>query len=377
MLCTLVAALAIAQSQPQKTVLPNGAVVYAERTATNGFTLQLFVSCMGAKEQAPGLRHLIEHLVAKGRTKDIDAKLESRGLTLSAETLRDGIRFEIEGASENAPTAIEAVKELLTLREITDEEVAKELKVIEQERAVRSSASKIVAGLWKQAFDEPDLFGTNDGLAKTSAADVRAGFASLFRPESIAVAIVGGIDAGASEKALIEALKSLPVQGPVPRANRTLIDQRQQAVVPGAAGSGRAVAIGPMSRTESLAVIAAALAIANETPGAQVLYTPSAIGGLVCIVHTRLDGFADTDRLVTNEAPRLYPSGLAAVRLWADTADASSRIKSRMYAQQLTAETYFRMEDLKLRAATVSQADFIAALQKFRSGACVRVGGVR
>ncbi len=375
MLCTLVAALAISQDQPQKTVLPNGAVVYVERMDSPGFTLHLFVSTMGAKEQSPGLRHLLEHLVGKGN--GLDAKLESRGLTLTAETLRDGVRFEIEGNANSAAVAIEALKELLAPRTLTQEEIDKEVRIVSQERPVRSNASRLATGLWKQAFDEPDMMGTDEEIAKATPDSLKQLFTSMWRPECLTIAIVGGIDVVQSERAIIEIVRPLQSQGAVNRTARTAKEQRGEGIVPGATGSGRAVAVGPMSRAESLAVVAAALAIANETPGTQVVYTPSSIGGLVCIVHPNREGFLDTDRLVTNEGARLYPSGLAAVRLWVATADGLPREKARMYGQQLSAEPYFRMEDLKNRAAVVSQAEFVAALQKFRTGACVRVGGVR
>jgi len=377
---TLIAVLAISQSGPQKATLPNGAVIYAESMdGAKGFALHLFVSAMGAKEQdgQQGFRHLLEHLVAKGRSRDLAAKLESRGLTLTADTLRDGIRFEIEGASQDVAFAIAALDELLTLRDIQQEEIDKEVRIIGQERPTRSNAARLASGLWKQAFGESDLIGTDAEIAKATPELLKKAHAELFRPESMAVAIVGDIDRPECMKALAALIGPLAQKGPATKVVRTVIEQTREGVVPDAHGAGRAVAIGSMSRAESLAVIAAGLSIANEIPGAQLVFTPTAIGGLVCLVHPTRQGFDDLDRLVTSESARLYTSGIVALRLWAQTADELPREKARMFGQMLSAESYFRTEDLKTRAAQVSQSDFVAALQRLRTRQSVRVGGVR
>jgi hypothetical protein len=373
LLLSLVAALAFGQSGPQKTTLENGATLYAERVEARGFTLHFFASNGGAPEDGTGARHLLEHILAN--SPGLDEKLELKGLSLSADTTRDGIRFEIEG--NDALLAISALKDFVNWRTVTQEEIDKEARVIAQERPVRSNATLLASGLWKQAFNEPDIMGEQDQLAKTTPEKLRQVFDSHFRPERMSVAIVGDIDQVECIEAMRAIVAPLKQVGTSTPAQRNVVEQTNRGVVPGASGVGRAVLIGSSSRAESLAVLAAALAIANETPGAQVVNSVTPIGGLVCIVHPSRDGLDDVDRMVTSESARLYTPGLTAVRLWAATTQGLTREKARAYGQMLAHESYFRMEDLVSRAGLVSQSDFMVAMNKFRTGACVQVGGVR
>jgi hypothetical protein len=302
-------------------------------------------------------------------------KLESKGTTLTAETLRDGIRFEIAG--KDPDLAIQALGEFLTLRTLTQEEIEKEVRIIQQERPVRSNTALIAAGLWKQAFAEPDLMGSDEDLAKATPAALKEVFDSLFRPERMVAVIVGDIDQMKCVQAFNALFASLKPVGQVANLTRSPLEQKNEGVVPSASGVGRAVAIGSSSKAESLAVLAAALAVANEFPGTQVVFTPSSLGGLVSIVNPSKDAFDDLDRVVTNESARLFRSGSLALRLWAASTDSSLRDKARTYGQMLAHENFFRMQDLVSRAGQVSQSDFALAMNKFRSGVCIRVGGVR
>ena len=129
MIVPLLLALATLQAQDapvQKLSLPNGVVLYAEEMPkSQGFSLLFFVSTLGQPEAegVAGQRHLLEHLIAKGQNRDLDAKLEVRGVSLTADTLRDGIRFEMEGPSDQLSMAIESLKELITVPSFESEEV--------------------------------------------------------------------------------------------------------------------------------------------------------------------------------------------------------------------------------------------------------------
>ena len=381
LLVSLFAALAIAAPAQQKTTLDNGVMVYAERMeSAHGFTVHLFVSTWGAPEQEGqhGWRHLIEHLAAKGRNKDIDAKLESQGLTLTADTLPDGIRFEIEGSGGKEAIAIEALRDLLAFPVLTLEEIAREAQVMAQESAVRSSSAKVTAGLRKQAFaGQSDLMGDAAEIAKATPAALAELYASLFRPESMTVAVVGDVNAMRAVETVTAVFGPLQTKGRPNRTPLNALPQTQEGFVQGASGAGRAVVVESTGKSDTLAVIAAGLAIASEVPGARLVYTPSPHGGVVCLTHPSRTGFDDLDRLVTREGSRLLATGLASVRLWADTASSLTRDKARLYGQMLGLEPYFRMEDLRTRAYEVDQATLLAALQRFHTSKCVRVGGVR
>lgn len=381
MLVTFLAALAVAGPAPQKTTLDNGVMVYAERMdSAPGFTVHLFVSTWGAQEPEGqrGWRHLIEHLVAKGRNKDLAAKLEAQGLTLSADTLPDGVRFEIEGSAGKEAQAIQALRDLLAFPALTQEDVAREARIMEQESAVRSSSAKIAAGLRKQAFAaQSDLMGDAADIAKATPAALAELYAGMFRPESMSVAVIGDVNAMKAVEAVTSALGTLPKQGRPDRTPLNALPQAQEGFVQGASGAGRAVVVESTGRSDTLAVIAAGLAIASEVPGARLVYTPSPHGGVVCLTHPSRTGFEDLDRLITREDARLLPTALVSVRLWADTAGSLTRDKARLYGQMLGLEPFFRMEDLRTRAYEVDHAAARNALQKFHTSKCVRVGGSR
>lgn len=387
----LTAALAQVRDTPQqKTTLPNGVVLYAEEMPrANGFTLHLFVSTLGHPEPEGqrGHRHILEHIVAKGPNRDIDAKLEVLGLTLTADTLRDGIRFEIEGAPGQFSAAVQSMKQLVAdagmesgfLADLDDELVAKEVEIVRQELAVRTVPNKLTAALWTHAFGDQatDPYGTADGRASVSADALRTVYRQTFRASSITVVAVGRINAATAIESLKRAFIGLKVSDPVEPARRKAAEPDGELFVPGVPGAGRSVVVGSLADPDTIAVMAAALAVQSEVPGAVAIYTPTPFAGLVSVVHPRHSGFADVDRTVSRDGARLFSTGLAAVRAWVDAIDAAPREKARVYGQMLLMERGFRLDDLKARAVRLDQASFAAALRKFHSAGCVRVGGVR
>ena len=384
LLSALVAATVFAQ-EPQiaaqrKVVLDNGASLYSERVeGAQAFTLHLFVSAMGEPEQEGqrGHRHLLEHLVAKGRAKDVDARLERMGLYLTADTLQDGLRFEIEGAPEHATDAIEALKELLEFSPPSEEELARELKVIGEETGVRTYASRMFGALNEAGYGSPDPLGTQADLAKANAESLRSLYRSLFVPGRISVAVVGEVDPTKVVEQLTSVLGALQGGDRPTRRQRTLVSHLKEGFVQDSNGSGRGVAVGSLSQPETLDVLAAAFAISSEVPGAQVMYSVSPIGGLVCVVHPSREGLAGVDDLIAGQSSRLYRTAVSSLRLWVSTAEKSTRERARFYGQMLSVEGFFRMEDVARRAEQVSQAGFVNALRKFDSRVAVRAGGVR
>ena len=380
MLVTLFAALAIAHTQ-EKAPLPNGAAVYAERMPdARGFTLVFFVSSFGHPEAEgrSGFRHLLEHFVAKGTGRDLNDKLEAKGMTLNASTLPDGIRFEIEGPAGAVPDAIIALKDLLAFTPPTQEEISKEAQIIAQEAAIRSPGSALSAALRSQAFAiQGDMMGKDEDLAKATPDALKGLYDSLFRPEALCVAVVGDIMEHDAVQALTALLQPLKPKGRVPNEALKAVPQTQEAIVGSTNGSARGAVVGSFGKSETLATIAAALAIASEVHGAHVVVGVSPIGGVVSIVHPVRGGLDDVDRLVQREPDRLLVIAKSAVRLYASTTNGECREKAEAFAQMLLTEPYFRMQDVIARAGDLTQADIAAALQKFLTANCVMAGGTR
>jgi hypothetical protein len=218
--------------------------------------------------------------------------------------------------------------------------------------------------------------GAPEDLAKATPEALKEVYAELFAPARLSVALVGDVDPNDAAMRLTEVFHALRGPDRPAKQERRLVSTTS-GFVGDAPGSGRGALIGSMSRQDTLDTMAAAFAIASEVADAQVMVTVSPLGGLVAVVHPSREGLDGVDDLVAREANRLYKTGLATVRLWAETAAATPREKARAYGQMGLLEGFFRMEDHVRRAAAVSQAGFVEALKKFDSRNCVRVGGVR
>ena len=385
MIAPLLLALCARQAQDapiQKLSLPNGVVLYAEEMPkSSGFSLYLFVSSLGRPEPegVVGQRHLLEHLLAKGTNRDLDAKLEVRGVSLAADTLRDGIRFEIEGPSDQLSMAIESLKELVTAPSFEKEEVEREVRVIEQEFALRSVSSRLTAALWEHAYgeEESDPYGSVAGLSTATPETLAATFAGLFKASSMTVTVVGDIDAGSAIAAMTSAFQNLDKNDLSERNDRKQFTRTSVGFASSTPGVGRAVFVPSFDHATTLAVLAAAFAISNEVNGAQMVYTPTPLGGLVSVVHPQREGLATVDGVIRGSPGRLFVIGRTALKAYFETIDDRSRDKARVYGQMLLLKRSFRIDSVKRLAASVTEQQFMAAVMKFHSSNAVRVGGTR
>src|SRR5688500_3617518 len=94
----LLAAATQDESPRLRTVLPNGAIILAERMpSAPTVSVQLFASSKRVPETAEthGRRHLLEHILAKGPKKNLDTRLESSGAFLEAFTHRDAMQLGV------------------------------------------------------------------------------------------------------------------------------------------------------------------------------------------------------------------------------------------------------------------------------------------
>lgn len=385
MIAPLLLAISAYQAQDapiQKQTMPNGAVLYAEEMPkARGFSLHFFISTLGHPEPASmtGQRHLLEHLLAKGQNRDLDAKLEVLGVSLSADTLRDGIRFEIEGPGEQLNFAIESLRELVTKPTFKKEEIENELKVMNQEFALRTVNSRLSAAIWEHAYGEKesDPYGTEEGLAAATPESLGAVFNNLFKPSSMTVTVVGAIDAGEAMSAMKEIFSKLEGTVTTERADREPASNNSVGFAKNTPGVGRAVYVPSLDHASTLPVLAAAMALSMDIEGSSVVYTPTPLGGLVSIVHPRRTGLAGLDTSIRGAPQRLYGLGRAALRVYFDTIDAQSREKARLYGQMLLLQRSFKIDSVKHQASLVSQSQFRTALQKFHTSNAIRVGGTR
>lgn len=370
------AGLAASPSLDQKAVLDNGAIVYtANVPTTNVFYLQLFLAIPRNLEGAD-LRHFMEHLIAKGQNKDLDAKLEARGITLTAETLHDGVRFGMEGPSEAVSAAVSALSELLVAPRLVSEEIEKEAKIMAQEEIVRPWSARLIAKLWESAFgtDGRDPFGSLESVRSQDLQALQATFESLMSNCTVSVSVVGDI----SERPVFEMVSNVVGARAKPAdidAPRVPLEVSIEQSVPDAKGRARGVACESLGKKNTLASLAAAFGLAAEVPGASIAYTPGPRGGVVAIIHPNRSGLDRVDTLIDAYSDQIATNGQATLLDWIDGLEKSPRERARTYSQTLPGESFFRIEDVRLRASRMESADIVSALDEFRAGKCYSAAG--
>jgi predicted Zn-dependent peptidase len=150
LICSL-ALLGQAESSVVQKELPNGAKFRIEATPGTGtLMIALYASEAGLPNDGgvPGTRHLLEHLIAKGGDRLLDTKLESVGLSLTAFTERDGTAFVVMGSSRQSVLGIESLRDLLEPLRVDVEELAVEIKILEQESALRADYEPFLDRAW-------------------------------------------------------------------------------------------------------------------------------------------------------------------------------------------------------------------------------------
>ncbi len=235
-----------------------------------------------------GFRHLLEHLVALGPSRDLDLKLEAAGGGLTADTYRDATHFRIWGPPGELRTLVAALKEVLRPPRIEEALLQRELAILREEEALRDSDSLAGAELWRMAFGDAGLdpFGDLDAMSRATPQQLQGLWSGLF---------VGG------NMALIAC---------VPDQARTWADEIRRAVVwprgdarsaasvrsarPRASAASdringvyRAVPVRGMDSEETAEALAGALLLASKVEGSRVLYTPSDLPSLLIVGESR------------------------------------------------------------------------------------------
>ncbi len=305
-----------------RTPLSNGAAVFVEAMSkAKTVSVQLIAAARGCEETpaTSGLRHLLEHLLVKGRGKDLDYRLESQGMFLSAETFRDFTKIEVACAPDKLGVALSALSELLAPPEIGAEEIAREARIMAEEAALHDAPRRLSAELWSRAFGPigADPSGSLEVVAAATPEALRALHARHFRASNLVLAIAGPVSVDAATREARKVLEGLPKSETGAWAPREPSDGGSLAVQ-NALGEARAAVAPGISEPRTAWLLAAALAIAGELPAAFVTYTPSIRPGLVIVGRAASDG--RLSRLLqsfrASDETRLFEAGKSLARRW-------------------------------------------------------------
>lgn len=234
LLLSLAAAGAPASAAPldprhiKSATLGNGLVlVVYERPGCGIASVEVVVRAGSADEpdELAGIAHLLEHVCwVSGGGSDPRLRIENRGGTTNAGTLRDYTRFYASVPAADFPTALGALADMVLRPSFDPRVIARERRAIAEEVAARRDRARV--RLSDLAFQE--LFGDTctyarpiEGSAETLAAiqphQLAAFHQSWYAPNNMAVVVAGEVPFASALAEVERAFGGLSPQALPPR----------------------------------------------------------------------------------------------------------------------------------------------------------------
>ncbi|MDR3691092.1 MAG: insulinase family protein [Fimbriimonas sp.] len=374
--CLLVTQAPVLQPARLRTILPNGAAILVENIpGAKSLSVQLFAASRGTEETpiSNGLRHLLEHIVAKGPKGDLDRRLETIGGFLTAETSRDAMAFRLSLPTNRLAEGLQFCEELMHMPSVTPDDIRHEASILEQEGLLRSDSTRFSSVAWAKAYGDKGLdpFGNLDVIRNATPAMLDAIHKVQFAGPNLVVSVAGDVDLDVATKACSDLVGRAPKLNVTPQ-ERPKGEGGQAAIdLPGIAYS---VPVPGFRLPETAARLAAALALASEADRCYVLYTPSANPGMITL--GRSDDKAGLVRVLSKaDANDLFARGLIMARAWLrrslDTPEDIAATRGLLIASAVDLKPDVLIENLN----AMTHRQFAAAIESFRSNEAVVVTG--
>lgn len=350
-----------------KHVLANGATVLVERFPKAKLaSVQLIASSRGC-EDAPGRhgwRHLLEHILAKGPQKDLDRKLEAKGLYLTADTTRDCMRLEISCRPDQVLEAVSGLAELLAPIRTDAAELAREVRVHRAESLLEPPWNPILAAAWRSEFGTArlDPHGDLDRMSAARPDDLEALRRAHFRPRNVVIVAAGAIDLDVAMEAAKRALAPLTDEGAALGAPHEDAPQPPSSPNPRV----RVARIGGLQEPSASHVLAAGMALSGRGSGVRVVYTPSARSGLCMLVGSSPESIrACVDDVPEDEWPILFSQGKAKASAWLSGLLADPSSAATLRGTLLAWDVDARPEAAAASLSSMSLGQFREAASRF------------
>jgi predicted Zn-dependent peptidase len=366
----------IEQPPRLRTVLDNGAKILVERVPNaKSLVVDLFASSRGTEESPinNGLRHLLEHLIAKGPKGDLDLKLETAGGFLRAETQRDEMQFKLTLPPGQLALGLQIVAQLMQMPVVSSEIIQREGQVIAQEAALQDDPSRLSVAAWTQTYGDKglDVLGNLDVIRNATPAMLEKIHRVQFSGSNLAITVVGDVELDAATKACAEILSKAPtaLQSKFDRGKPSAGD-----IATGTPGEALALPTFGWRSPMTAARIAAAFALASETDNCFVICTPSANAGLVTFgrssPNTGLKEIA-----AKAKANELFIYGRSLAQAWVKnmlaTPEGIAEVRGQLLVQQFDLKPETLLENLE----TMTPKNFADAIQAFSSIEAIVVEG--
>ncbi|MBX3119398.1 MAG: insulinase family protein [Fimbriimonadaceae bacterium] len=383
MLCAMTALIQLDQGFAWKRVnLDNGsAVIVQSLPNAKTISVNLFAASRGVQESAEthGMRHLLEHILAKGPDKDLDRKIETKGLFLTAETYRDAMQFEVRGTFLQLNEALSVLEDLLKPVKTTTQEIGKEIKIISQELAILPDSARLSSAAWNLAYGTEgfDPLGNLAIMAKATPESLLALQQKHFTAGNLVISIAGPIpetEAIAAARKILEPLKGTPDMNWSKRPDAKPGNGEAEI----ARGSARGAGVGRYSEADTAWTIAAAFGVATEFDDGFFIYTPSIQNGLVLVGSTSDKTFVNRiDGLSQEEALGLFAQGRLNARAWLlnrlSTPSGAAYLRGYIGCQAFGGKPEQILENLN----SMTPSQFMQGFEKLKYGNGVQVIGGR
>lgn len=342
-------------------------------------SVQLWASAKSVPEtpDTHGLRHLLEHILVKGQTKDLDRRLETEGCFLTAQTFRDAMQIEVNVGPQQLDLAIKTLNELLKPVVTTQAEIDREVGVLTQEFAIYDDGSRLSAAAWDQAFgkDGLDPFGDLQVLKKATPEALKSIQRKQFYPEHLALVIAGPVDVKKATEAGVELIGMKQGANSPPQVPQR--SGKPGRIEANALGEGRAALVGAFDSPGTVAALAAGLAVASEVEDSFVTYTPSVANAVITAgqvqgtsgMGRRFDGIAESDM------PHLFAVGRYLAKTWYQRQMSSPRSVAAFRGQLLCQGAGYRPEQMESAIKSMTFEAFQQGLASFSRAKAVTVVG--
>lgn len=360
--------------------LPNGAKFRVERVAgSKQVMVALFASSANLPGDAgtPGTRHLLEHLIAKGPDRLLDLKLESVGLSLTATTERDGTNFVIMGPSDQAVMAVESLRDLLAPVDVGEDEIANELKIIDQEGVFRERFSRFLDSAWMNLFEPgiDSVYGNLAAMGQLKPADLKTSGQALMSSGGLSVFVQGDIDPGVTAMRVQEILNTAHKSETVP-VTRNILESIGKKETVKARGSARAVVAAGLDRPMTLARIGSAIALMRIEPGFQVVYEASFDRGPILLFGSSEEKFTAIKKYTRDEMRKFAPFARLQAILYVKGLARLGPDYGVLRAKLIRQAPAFNMDQLESTAAGLTDDEIWSAIQDWQGGA-MHIGGTQ
>ena len=198
-----------ASSAPLVCTLPNGLRLVAIPMPWRAtVSLSVFVRTGSLHESSArlnGISHVVEHMAFKGTaTRDcqrINLEAEALGAEMNAHTDKDHTAFHIEGLPQDLPAFVALLADIVLSPSFPEDELARELRVIEQEYA---EYEEDPASLAFRLFDAAcygsahpagrPIIGTRANIRRFKREDLLAYVQRQYTARNVVIAVAGPVD---------------------------------------------------------------------------------------------------------------------------------------------------------------------------------------